>query len=86
MCAISWLIELVGGILAVSLVALHNLGLHNLHYPDCVIMSIIIPLGHLMNDVETKGIISEEGWYQGLRHMLGIYVKVAPEQPANHQH
>ena len=84
MCAISWLIELVGGVLAVSLVTLHNLGFHNLHYPDCIIMSIVIPLGHLMNDEETKGIISEEGWYQGLRNMLGSLV--APEQPKNAQH
>ena len=33
-----------------------------------------------MNDEETKTVISEEGWYQGLRHMLGIHVTVAPQQ------
>ena len=84
MCVISWLIELMGGVFAVSLVSLHNLGFHNLHYPDCIIMTLIIPIVHLMNDEVTKGIIAEEGWYQGIRDLLGIYVQVAPEQPTNH--
>ena len=26
-----------------------------------------------MNDEETKGIIAEENWYQGIKHMLGLY-------------
>ena len=85
MCVISWLIELAGGIFAVSFVTLHNLGFHNLHYPDCIVTFVIIPLVHLMNDEETKTVISEEGWYQGLRHMLGIYVRVSPQQPGNRQ-
>ena len=86
MCVISWLIELMGGVFAVSLVSLHNLGFHNLHYPDCIIMTLIIPLVHLMNDEVTKGIIAEEGWYQGIRDLLGIYVQVAPNQPTNRRH
>ena len=39
-------------------------------------MDVIIPIVYLMNDEETKGIIAEEGWYQGIRHMMGIYIKV----------
>ena len=73
MCFISWLIEIVSGSFAVSFSALRSLGLHNLHYPDAIIMNVIIPLVHLMNDEETKGIITEENWYQGFRHMLGLY-------------
>ena len=86
MCVISWLIELMGGVFAVSLVSLHNLGFHNLHYPDCIIMTLIIPLVHLMNDEVTKGIIAEEGWYQGIRDLLGIYVQVVPNQQTNRQY
>ena len=86
MCVISWLIELKIGVLAVSMVSLHDLGFHNLHYPDCIIISLIIPLVHLMNDEVTKGIIAEEGWYQGIRDLLGIYVQVAPNQPTNRRH
>ena len=33
-----------------------------------------------MNDEETKGIIAEENWYQGFRHMLGIHVPLRPER------
>ena len=42
---------------------------------------VIIPIVFLMNDEETKGIIAEENWYQGIRHMLGIYKRVAPYEP-----
>ena len=85
MCVISWLIELAGGLFAVSFVTLPNLGFHNLHYPDCIVTFVTIPLVHLMNDEDTKTVISEDGWYQGLRHMLGIYVRVSPQQPGNRQ-
>ena len=79
MSMISWLIEFISSLLAVSYSYLHSLGLHNLYYLDCIIMNIIIPLFHLMNDEETKGIISEENWYQGVRHMLGLYEQVKRE-------
>ena len=39
-------------------------------------MNVIIPIVYLMNDEETKGIIAEEGWYQGIRYMLGTYNRV----------
>ena len=52
---------------------LQNRGLHNLHFADALVMFIVIPFSHLINDEETKGIIAEESWYQGLRHMIGIY-------------
>ena len=43
-------------------------------------MFVIIPSVYLMNDQATKNIISEEGWYQGLRHMLGIHNQIKPEK------
>ena len=73
MCMTSWMIELSSTLCFVSFTFLHSFGLHNLHYPDCIIMNFIIPLAYLMNDEETKGIIAEENWYQGLRYMLGRY-------------
>ena len=36
-------------------------------------MFIIIPMVHLINDAETKYIILEKGWFNGIRHLLGIY-------------
>ena len=52
---------------------LQNRGLHNSHFADALVMFIVIPFSHLINDDETKGIIAEVSWYQGLRHMIGIY-------------
>ena len=44
------------------------------------IIFVAIPFAHLLNDEMTKGIISEESWYQGLRYMLGIYVEPTKER------
>jgi hypothetical protein len=52
---------------------LQNRGLHNSHFADALVMFVFIPFSHLINDEETKAIIAEESWYQGLRHMIGIY-------------
>ena len=75
MCIISWLIELISTLLFVSFTYLHSFGIRYLHIADCIIINVIIPLVYLMNDEETKGIITDEGWYHGMRHMLGIYVQ-----------
>jgi hypothetical protein len=70
-----WLYEL----LAALLIILYNFGIPNTHWIDAIVMSVAIPFCHLMNDEETKGIISEENWYEGLRHMLGIYIEKPPQ-------
>ena len=76
MCVISWLLECVGLLSMASMTLLHALGLHNLHYPDCIIMNVIIPIVYLMNEEGTKGIIAEESWYQGIRYMMGTYTRI----------
>ena len=35
-------------------------------------MFIIIPLVYLMNDDDTKGVIIDEGWVQGLKYLAGL--------------
>ena len=35
-------------------------------------MFIIIPLVYLMNDDDTKGVIIDEGWFQGLKYLAGL--------------
>ena len=77
----SWLYESLGVISAFLTPYLHNLGFHNLHYPDVILMFVVIPFLHLMNQEDTKTIIAEENWYQGFRHMLGIHHQVAPANP-----
>ena len=78
MCFMGWLYELlsIGSILITPF--LHTHGIPNLHFIDAIIMFLVIPFLHLMNDEDTKGIIFEENWYQGIRHMLGIYHEKEP--------
>ena len=81
----SWLYEILA-IFSTSLTPLlHQLGIPNLYLPDAILMSVAIPFANLMNDEETKGIISEESWYQGLRYMLGVYVEATEQhgEPAS---
>ena len=72
-CFLSWVYELVGMTTILLRPALGNYGFHNLQFADALVMFVIIPFSHLINDEETKAIIAEEGWYQGLRQMMGIY-------------
>ena len=50
---------------------LQNGGFHNTHFADAVVMFLVIPFSHLINDEEIKAIIAEESWYRGIRHMVG---------------
>ena len=90
-CSISWLIELVCLIFVlISVLATFGQVDSNdaghtpiVSYPDCICMFTIIPLVHLLNNEETKGVIANEGWYQGLRHMLGVHNSGNANQVAN---
>jgi hypothetical protein len=70
-----WLYELFAILSALLTPFLQNLGIHNIHWIDAIVMFVVTPCCHLMNDEETKGIISDENWYEGIRHMLGIYIE-----------
>ena len=80
MCFMGWLYELLAILSAIlSPILKKTFGIPNTHWFDAIIMFVAIPFCHLMNDEETKGIISEENWYEGLRHMLGIYIEKPPQ-------
>ena len=69
---VGWLLELVGTAMTLLTPTLNNIGLTNLYYPDAIIMFVLIPFLHIINEDETKGVIAENGWYEGLRHIFGI--------------
>ena len=77
MCFMAWMYELIATLSILLRPFLRKHGISDLHYPDAIIMFVVIPFVHLMNDEDTKGIILEENWYQGLRHMLGIHASQA---------
>jgi hypothetical protein len=72
--------EVIAIVSTVLTPSLHKLGISNLHYIDAIVMFVLIPFVHLTNDEDTKIIILEENWYQGLRHMLGVYTNPALRQ------
>ena len=79
MCFMSWLYELLAIVTAImsSVLGAHiqEFKIPNFHFPDVIIMFIVIPFIHLLNDEEIKGIIFEQGWIQGIKYVLGIYTE-----------
>ena len=71
--------ELVGTAINFFSTVLRSYGFHNVYYPDTIIMFIMIPFIHIMNDETIKGIVMERGWVQGLRYMLAQQNIVRPE-------
>ena len=78
LCVVGWLLELMGTVMTLVGPALYEVGIHNYYYVDAIIMFVLIPFIHLTNDEETKGIITDHGWYRGLRDMLGIQNQIEP--------
>ena len=79
LCIIGWMYELIGTIMTVLTPVFHAIGIRNFSYVDALIMFVVIPFINLTNDETTKGIIAEQGWYQGVRKIFGIYNQVENE-------
>ena len=80
MCFWGWLYEVVSNILLISAPILkYRYSIHNTYFADIVLIFIIIPFLHLLNDEDTKEIIYDEGLYQAIGYMLGIYVPMTGE-------
>ena len=77
-CFIGWMYETMGNLITIVTPFLHDLDFQGVHYPDVVLMFVLIPFVHLMNDEGTKTVITDENWYQGVRHMLGIHNDKGP--------
>ena len=81
-CFITWLYELLGTIATALSPTIQSLGMPNTYFPDAIIMFLVIPFCHLINDETTKGIIAENGWYQGMKHMVGSRNQIVPRNAA----
>ena len=64
--------ELIGVIFTILSPLLQDLGFDRVYYLDAILMFLIIPFLHLMNDEDTKSIVLEESWMNGIIHMLGL--------------
>ena len=79
-CFMGWLLELFGTTFF-SLLApfLRARGFHYLYYPDAIVIFLLIPFLHVMNDEKIKEVILKRGWIQGLRNIIGKQNIVHPE-------
>ena len=78
-CFMSWIYELIGTGFTALVFTFRSLGFYHLWlFPDAIVIFVIIPFIHIMNDEDTKAIIAEEGWVQGIRYMLNIRNQVEP--------
>ena len=84
-CCLSWLYEFIGTLITAVSPKLVSLGLSHIYFIDSIIMFLVIPFCHLMNDEETKGVIVERGWFQGLKQMAGFPDQIVPTNAHENQ-
>ena len=70
-CFMGWLLEFVGAVMTLLTPFLRSRGFHNLYYPDAIVIFLLIPFLHVMNEEKIKEIVLSQGWIQGLRSILG---------------
>ena len=79
MCFMGWIYESVATFSSFLTLTLHEYGIPNLYVIDAILMSVVIPFTHLMNNEDTKEVILDENWYQGIKHMLGLRTNQEPQ-------
>ena len=70
--------ELVGTVMTLFTPVLRSYEFHNLYYPDAIVIFVLVPFIHVMNEEEIKGIVMDRGWAQGFMHSLGQLNNVNP--------
>ena len=79
MCFLGWIYELLAVVAALlSAFIGYQFNIPNIHFPDVILMFVVIPFIHLLNDEDTKNIIFEHGWVQGIKYVFGIYKDCRP--------
>ena len=76
MCFLGILYEIASNIIGgFSPYLKHKYNIHNMYLTDAILKFVFIPFLYLLNDEQTKEIIYEENWYQGIRFVAGVYTK-----------
>ena len=76
-----WLYEIVGVVFTLLTPFIQELISFNVSYVDAVLMFVILPVTFFINDEDTKTVITDEGWIEGAKYMLGrrnVVSSVAP--------
>ena len=80
-CFLGWLLEVFLTVLIGLFTLLKEFGFEkDFYYPyfeffQAFFRAIVIPFVHLINEEETKTVITEENWYNGIKYALGLYRK-----------
>ena len=77
----SWLYEFVGVVFTILTPLIQEYGGFNVYFVDAILMFVVLPAQYLMNDEDIKTVITQDGWIQGLKKMLGWHKKVSPQGP-----
>ena len=85
MTVVAWLYEFLSVLSVFLSPILKKYHIDHIHFVDCLIMFVIIPTHYLINDEDTRTVVANGGWCQGLRFILGIQREIAPMVPPNHQ-
>ena len=85
MTIVAWLYEFLSVLSALLSPILKKYRIDHIHFVDCLIMFVIIPTHYLINDEDTRTVVANGGWGQGLRFILGIQREIAPMMPPNYQ-
>ena len=87
MCFLGFLIEIMDNIFIVIIESIlkYKYGFSNTYLCDVVLMFVMTPFLLFLNDDDTKEIIDQEGWIQGLKFMLEIYKPQAEENTQNYR-
>ena len=78
-CFLGWLLDVFVTVLTGLWTLLQNIGLgRTVAYPYAEFFisffrSVVISFAIVLNDEETKTVITEKNWYLGVRHALGLY-------------
>ena len=84
MCILGWIYELIFNIFVIiAPIFKFKYDLPNTYFVDPITMFVVVPFLYLFNDDDTKEVIYNESWYQGIKYVLGVYA--APLQEPNGQ-
>ena len=81
MCFLGLLLEILDNffIVIIESILKYKYGFSNTYLCDVVLLFVVTPFLLFLNDDETKEIIDQEGWLQGVKFMLGMN-KAQPEE------
>ena len=76
MCFMGCIYEILASVAALLSALLgsqiQEFSIPNIHFPDVILMFVVIPFVHLLNDEDTKHIIFAHGWIQGIKYVLAM--------------